>query len=396
MHAIHEIVCCVVVYVHVRMRVRVCVCAYYVLCGDVLKLLCPFLTCEWSLISSTDSGNGTGSTNSSRPQSQIITDPHGTPSNSESPQIRPSSDKPAVKEDVQSMDKVPEKKCEEPPTVKVETSRTNVLHNSVDLPASSSGAKSTSTVAAVITKDTVGSTSKDNTSDTTKETTNDTLKDTNSDTAKATTSETTKDNTSDTTEDTTSNKTKGTSSDTTKDTTSDATKDTTSDTTKDTTSDKTQDVISDTTRDTVSNLESVQPEDAKDVSLDSISDITDSTVTSKAWLDNIKPSTITITNADKQSGSEESPNGDKDKVDKLDIKRNFDETDNDDVFVELPTRLRKSQFPPGSPISPNMSPRLSVGGSSPINMSPRPGRRSSFVSRPSCIHPCRTYTVHWV
>ena len=255
------------------------------------------------------------------------------------------------------MDKVLEKKSEEAPSIKVETSRTNVLHNSVD-------SKSALNDTPVVTRDIAGATAKDNTSDTTKDATSDALKDTTSDTSKDITSSTTKV------------------------TTNDATKRTTSNTTKDTTSDKTKDITSDTT--TVNNVETVQSEAAaKDMAMDSISDITDDTVTNKAWLDGGKPDNIVITSADKHSGSEESPTNDKNKIDKLDIKDEMEEVDNDDVF-ELPTHLRKSsQFPPGSPISPNMSPRLSVGRCSPVNMSPRPGRRSSFVSQPSCMHPCR-------
>ena len=309
------------------MCVCVCVCLYVCVC--VLHFL---LTYGQSLVSSADSGNGTGSTNSSRPQSQVISEAHTTPSNNDSPQLKPSASTAAPKEDVQLLNKVPENKRDEDATSvevknKKETSGADVPRKSNDLVASNNGAK-----------------------DTPIDSTNDKI-------------------------DKPDDKAKDTTSDTTKDITSDATKDTTSDTTKDITNDTTTDTTSDTVKDTVSNMETVQSKVvAKDTATDSISDITEDAITNKAWLDKHE-----------QKITEEKPVDTKKNVDKLDLQNNFEDVEGDDVFVEMPTPIRKSHFGPASPMSPSMSPRLSVGTCSPINMSPRP-RRSSFVSSPShCV-----------
>lgn len=268
----------------------------------------------------------------------------------------------APKEDVQPLDKVPENKRDEDAPVEVESKKeTSGLCNLNDLVAKNDDAKDTPI-------DTTNGTS-DKADDKAKETASDTTKDIISDTTKDITSDTTIDVTSDTTKDTTGDTTRDTTSDTTNDTTSDTTKDITNDTTEDTTSDTTKDTACNTVKDTVTNLETVQSKVViNDTATDSISDITDDTVTNKAWLD--KHEAII---------TEEKPIDTKKHVDNLDLQNNFKEVEGDDVFVELPTPLRKSHFGPASPMSPNMSPRLSVGTCSPITMSPRP-RRSSFVS----------------
>ena len=341
-----------------------------------------------------DSGNGTGSTNSSRPQSQVIIgDPHVTPNNHDSPQLKLSSDKAGNKE-------VPEKHREVAPSVEVkkteEISQPNSLITSDGAICKSNTTNNDNT--SDTTKDIINLTPKDTTSDTTKDiasdiakdTTSDTTKDIASDTAKGTTSDTAKDTTSDTAKDTTIDTTTkdNTTDDITKDITSetitsDTAKDTTSDTTKDTTNDTTKDTTNDAIKDTVidnssSNLESVLSKTvAKETNEVSISDIAEDTVADKAWQVNDKQ---------EEKVSEKEPIDAKKNVDKLDLKNDFEEED--DVFeTNLPTHfMRKSQFDPASPKSPNMSPRLSVGTSSPISMSPRP-RRSSFVSS-LCVTLC--------
>ena len=262
---------------------------------------------------------------------------------------------------------MPENKRDEDAPVEVESKRgTSGLCDLNDLVAKNDGAKDTPI-------DTTNGTS-DKPDDKAKETTSDTTKGITCDTTKDITSDTTKDITSDTTKDTTS------------DTTNDITGDTTSDTTKDTTSDTTEDTTSNTVKDTVSNLETVQ---SKIVVNDSISDITEDTITNKAWLDKHE-----------EKVTEEKPIDPKKNIDKLDLENNFKEVEGDDVFVELPTPLRKSHFDPSSPMSPSMSPRLSVGTCSPISMSPRP-RRSSFVSSHfhymySCKSDVLIYTVQTI
>ena len=333
----------------------------------------------WSLVSSTDSGNGTGSTNSSRPQSQVIGEAH---SNSDSPQLK-SALTAASKENVH---KVENKRNEDAPVEAENKEGTSGLCNSNNLVASNDGAKGTSIDTTNSTSDKTDDKAKDTASDTTKDITSDTTKDTTSDPTKDITSDTTKDITTSVTKDITSDTTKDVTSDTTKDTASDITKDTTSDITKDVTSDTTKDTTCDTVKDTVSNLETVQSKVvSSDTATDSISDITEDTVTNKAWLDK-----------DEEKVTKEKPIDTKKNIDNLDLQNNFKEVEGDDVFVELPTPLRKSHFGPASPMSPNKSPRLSVGTCSPISMSPRP-RRSSFVSS-FIIHTlveviCLIYTV---
>ena len=311
----------------------------------------------------TDSGNGTGSTNSSRPQSQVIIDPHGTPGSSDSPQIKPSSDKTTTKEDGQSLNKISEKKHEDSSAIKVEhskeTSGTNLLHDSTDLLASSGDAtdapiSATDTTNVKHDTATTSNRPKDTTSDTPKDTTSDRLKDHTSDTVTNNTSDTAKDGAS------------GTNSD--------ATKDMTSDTAKDATTDR--------IKDTVNNLDTRQSE-AVAKGMDAIGDITNSTVTDKAWLTSSKPDAMATTSADKQDSNEEkqseSTNAKGSNVSNLNIKDSFDEVDTDDVFAsELPSHFRKSHLAPSSPLSPSNSPRLD-SKYSPASMSPRP-RRSSFVS----------------
>ena len=316
----------------------------------------------------TDSGNGTGSTNSSRPQSQVIIDPHGTPGSSDSPQIKPSSDKTTTKEDGQSLNKIPEKKREDSSAIKgehsKETSGTNLLRDSTDLLASSGDATDAPTDTTNVKPDTG--------------TTSNRLKDTTSDTPKDTTSDTPKDTTNDRLKDHTSNIVTNNTSDTAKDgaggTNSDVTKAMTSDTAKDTTTDR--------IKDTVNNLDTRQSEVVAK-GMDAIGDITNSTVTDKAWLTSSKPDAMATTSADKQDSNEEkqseSTNAKGSNVSNLNIKDSFDEVDTDDVFAsELPSHFRKSHLAPSSPLSPSNSPRLD-SKYSPASMSPRP-RRSSFVS----------------
>jgi len=266
----------------------------------------------------TDSGNGTGSTNSSRPQSQVITDPHATSNNSsDSPQTKPSLltiDK-ASKEVVQLL---PDKKHGDSPSSEVEKLKeTFTAHNSADFVASNSSAKNKPI---------------DTTDGTTGDTTNDVAKD----------------------------------SDTNKDTTSDTIKDATSDTIKNATSDS-------------------QVVESKVVinspATDTISDITENRVTdNEAWSKSGKLD-ATIDADEQKVNVEKSPQRiySNKTVDTLDLKNKFEEVENDDVFAsELPAHIRKpNQL---TPMSPNLSPSLSLSGYSPVNMSPRTGRRSSFVS----------------
>ena len=272
-----------------------------ILCVCVCVCECVFKV----LVLPTDSGNGTGSTNSSRPQSQIINDTHtATPSNNDSPQIKPSSDRTA--KDVRLLNEVPEKKCEVPPSENSEG--TDVLHNC---------------------------SAKEKQSDTVDGKTNDTASDTH----------TVNNITSDTVGNTA---------------TSDTIKDTTSDTAKDNTSDK----------------ETAQSKVvSKDTAMDTISDVTEDRVPDKAWTNSGKQ------NAEGEKVSEEKKH-ETNAIDKLNWNNDMEEVDDDDVFTaQLPNLRKKSQLTPGSPLlSPSMSLGLSaLGGSSP-SMSPRPGRRSSFVS----------------
>ena len=324
-------------------------------------ILFVLLNCGTSALLFADSGNGTGSTNSSRPQSQVIVgDPHVTPSNSNSPQLKLSSDKVGSKEAPEKLHGHGEV------ATSIEVKNTEELSQPISLITSNDAISKSS------------KTNNDNTSDATKNMTNGTPEDITGDTTKDITSDTANDTTSDTTikDNTTDDITKDIISDTTtsstaKDTTSDMTKDTTSDTTKDTTNGTAKDTTSDTVKD--SNFETAMSKAvAKETDGVSISDIAEDTVADRAWQVNDKQ---------EEKVGEKEPVDAKKNVDKLNLKNDFEEED--DVFVtDLSTHFaRKSQFDPASPKSPNMSPRLSVNTSSnpPISMSPRP-RRSSFVS----------------
>ena len=244
------------------------------------------------LLPFTDSGNGTGSTSSSRPQSQIIPDPHGTP-NSDSPallqkpQEKPKETVEILPEKLNSVPEVNDIKMNDvnPVSDKEESSEIEVSHGSDDKPVD--------------------------------------IKTVTNDTAEAIPADT----------------------------------------------------GSNTIEAKASDKETSQDVTDGGIATDTIGDIVEDKVTEKeAWQDidrtNTPPIVVTPELPQKKS------------TEKIDFKSDFDDIDNnDDVFTELPDLRRPSQI-----INPSSSPRPSallnspVGMSSPVNLSPRPGRRSSFVS----------------
>lgn len=240
----------------------------------------------------TDSGNGTGSTNSSRPQSQIIHDPHGTPS----------SDSPALLQKPQEKQKdtvevLREKLNSVPEVNDIKMSDTNLMSDKEE-----SSEIETSHVS--ITKDMVKANTGSNTSVT---------------------------------------------------------------------------KVNDT---------ETQSKDVTDsgIPTDTIGDIVENKVTKKqAWQDNGRTSTPSIITTPEPL--RESPQPKQKSTGMMDFKSDFDDVDSsDDVFTELPDVRRPSQIVnlTSSPI-PSALLNSPIGRCSPVNLSPRPGRRSSFVSPNCCI-----------
>jgi len=248
----------------------------------------------------TDSGNGTGSTSSSRPQSQIIPDPHGTPNSDSSALLQKPLDKSketveVLPEKLNSVPEVNDVKINEV-NPEEESSEIEVSHDSNDTPTDITIANNTAKV--VQTGNTIE--------------------------PKPNEKETLSQNITD-----------------------------------------------------------------GDIAIDTIGDIVEEKVTEKqAWQDTDRTSTSIVV-------TPELPKSKKKSAEKLNFKSDFDDVDsNDDVFTELPDLRRPSQI-----VNPNSSPRPSallnspVGLCSPVNLSPRPGRRSSFVSFTHAFYSCASLCV---
>jgi len=244
----------------------------------------------------TDSGNGTGSTSSSRPQSQVIPDPHGTPI-SDSPALLLKSQEKSretveiLPEKLNSVPEVNDVKINDINSVsdKEESSEIGKSHGNDDTPSDITIANDISEVIPV-------------------------------------------------------------------------------------------DTGSNTIEPKLSDKETSQDATDGGITTDTISDIVEDKVAKKqAWQDIDRTITpIVVTPQPKKKSAEN-----------FDFKSDFDDIDtNDDVFTELPDLRRPSQI-----ANLNSSPKPSallnspIGRYSPVNLSPRPGRRSSFVST-SCISVC--------
>ena len=126
----------------------------------------------------------------------------------------------------------------------------------------------------------------------------------------------------------------------------------------------------------LSDKETSQDATGDDITTYTIGDIVEDKVAEKqAWQDigrTITPIVVT-------------PQPKKKSAENFDFKSDFDDIDNnDDVFTELPDLRRPSQIANlnSSPI-PSALLNSPIGRHSPVNLSPRPGRRSSFVSTSS-------------